>query len=94
MGKKGLQSPLSMATRAVKSKADYNTLAMIRDKGQIPVELEEPLTPDAYDEAMPKRRWEHAFRCRRVAIRHCADIVDVPEAFGERTIIAHSAMAD
>ena len=94
MGKKGLQSPLSVAIRVVKSKADYNTLVIIRGKGQIPVELEGPLTPGAYEEAMPKRRWEHAFRCWRVAIRHCADIVDAPEAFGERTIITHSAMAD
>ena len=36
-----------MATRAVKSKADYNTLVIIRDKAQITLGLEEPLTPDA-----------------------------------------------
>ena len=56
------------AIRNVKAKEEYKTFVILRCKGQIPVELEEPLTPDVYAEARSKRRWENLMRRWRAAI--------------------------
>ena len=57
-----------IAVRNVKAKEEYKTVVILRCKGQIPGELEEPLTPDVYADVRSKRRFEHLMGRWRAAI--------------------------
>lgn len=55
---------------AVKGKQEYVRFKEMRDTGTLPVMLDEPLTPDPYDESMSKRTWEATMMNWRKSL-HC-----------------------